>query len=165
MRLRRAVREDAPAVLGLFDEAVRWLTNKGRTEQWGTGPFSTNPKQVARVESWLADEAWLAETGDRAAGFVAFGTPHAYVPPSDVPELYVSGLVGGRFPRARGAGRMLLEHARARAVEEGVERVRLDCYADEDRVLVDFYRSAGFTATDELVVAGKPVQVLELRLR
>ena len=41
----------------------------------------------------------------------------------------------------------------------------MDCYAGEDRALVDFYRSAGFAPTETLTVGGKLVQVLELRLR
>ncbi|GAA3436533.1 GNAT family N-acetyltransferase [Kutzneria kofuensis] len=165
MRLRRATADDLDTVGALFDDAVRWLTEQGRTGQWGTEPFSTVPKRVETMRRWLAGEAWIAEVGARAAGFAAFGEPQAHIPPSDVPELYVSGLVGARFPEARGAGRMLLKHAETRAAEQGVERVRVDCYAGDDRALVAFYVSAGFTPTDTFTVGTWPGQVLELRLR
>lgn len=165
MTLRRATAEDLDTVGALFDDAVRWLTEQGRTGQWGTEPFSTNPKRVENVRRWLAGEAWIAEVGEKAAGFAAFGEPQAHIPPSDVPELYVSGLVGARFPEARGTGRMLLKHAETRAAEQGVERIRVDCYAGDDRALVAFYVSAGFTPTDTFTVGTWPGQVLELRLR
>jgi GNAT superfamily N-acetyltransferase len=165
MKLRPATATDLDAVGALFDDAVRWLMEQGRTGQWGTEPFSTNPKRVETMLRWLAGEAWIAETDGRAAGFMALGQPQAHIPPTDVPELYVTGLAGARFPAARGAGRLLLKHAETRAAEEGVERVRVDCYAGDDRALVAFYISAGFTPTDTFVVGTWPGQVLELRLR
>ena len=164
--IRRGTVDDLDAVLDLFDQAVRWLTAQGRTGQWGSEPFSASPGRAERTRQWLAGEAWLAETDGRAAGFLAIGDPQSHIPPSDVSELYVASLVGGRFPAARGAGRMLLRHAEARAIEEGVERVRVDCYAGDDRALVNFYVSAGFTPIDTFVYGGTwPGQVLELRLR
>ena len=165
MRVRPATAADLGAVGALFDDAVRWLTNQGRPGQWGTEPFSTNPKRVETIQRWLAGEAWIAEADGRTAGFMALGEPQEHIPPTDVPELYVASLVGARFPEARGAGRLLLKHAEARAVEEGVERVRVDCYAGDDRALVAFYVSAGFTPTDTFMVDTWPGQVLELRLR
>ena len=165
LTLRHATSDDLDAVLGLFDDAVRWLASQGRTGQWGSEPFSTIPRRVTTVRGWLSGEAWLAEADGRPAGFLSLGDPQGHIPPSDVSELYVSGLVGGQFPAARGAGRMLLKHAETRAVEEGVERVRVDCYAGDDRALVAFYVSAGFTPTDPFVVGDWPGQVLELRLR
>jgi GNAT superfamily N-acetyltransferase len=163
--LRRATPDDADAVLGLFDDAVRWLAEQGRTGQWGTEPFSANARSTDRVRQRLAGEAWLAETDGRVAAFMSLGDALTYVPPSDVPELYVTGLVGARFPEARGAGRALLKHAEARAAEEAVERIRVDCYGGGDRALVAFYVSAGFTPTEAVMAGDWPGQVLELRLR
>lgn len=166
MRLRRATSGDLDAVLGLFDDAVQWLVSQGRTGQWGSTPFSTLPKRVETVQRWLSGEAWVAEADGRVAGFMSLGEPQGHIPPSEVSELYVSGLVGGQFPAARGAGRLLLKHAESRAAEEGVERLRVDCYAGDDRALVAFYVSAGFTPTDTFLHGGTwPGQVLELRLR
>jgi len=165
VRLRRATAADLDAVVALFDDAVRWLTGQGRTGQWGTEPFSTNPRRAETVRRWLAGEAWIAEVDGRTAGFMALGEPQGHIPSTDVPELYVASLVGARFTEAGGAGRMLLKHAEARAAEEGAERVRVDCYAGDDRALVAFYVSAGFTPTDTFMVGAWPGQVLELRLR
>jgi GNAT superfamily N-acetyltransferase len=163
--LRRATPDDLHTVLGLFDDAVRWLVTQGRTGQWGTEPFSANAQSTEKMRQRLAGEAWLAETDGRVAAFMSLGDALPYVPPTDVPELYVTGLVSARFPAARGAGRALLEHAKARAAEDGVERIRVDCYGGDDRALVAFYVSAGFTPTDAVRVDDWPGQVLELRLR
>jgi L-amino acid N-acyltransferase YncA len=165
VRLRPATAADLDTVGALFDDAVRWLTAQGRTGQWGTEPFSTDQRLMETVRRRLAGEAWIAEVDDRVAGFMALGEPQGHIPPTDVPELYVASLVGARFAEARGAGRMLLKHAVARAAGESVERVRVDCYAGDDRALVAFYVSAGFTPTDTFTVDAWPGQVLELRLR
>lgn len=165
MKLRQGTDADLETVGVLFDDAVRWLAEQGRTGQWGTEPFSTDSKLMETMRRQLAGEAWIAEVDGRAVGFMALGEPQEHIPPTDMPELYVSSLVGARSPEARGAGRMLLKHAEARAIEEGVGRVRVDCYAGDDRALVAFYVSAGFTPTDTFAVDSWPGQVLELRLR
>ncbi|AHH94769.1 GNAT family N-acetyltransferase [Kutzneria albida] len=156
---------DSQAVLGLLDEAVRWLVAQGRTGQWGTEPFSTNPTRVATVRGWMNGQSWIAEADGRVAGALAVGEALSYVPPADVPELYIRGLVGGQFPAARGAGRLLLAQVEAEGRRLGVTRLRVDCYAGDDRALVAFYESAGFTATDPFTVGDWPGQVLERRLR
>lgn len=156
---------DLGIVLGLLDDAVAWLAAQGRTGQWGTAPFSTNPSRVDTVRSWLAGRAWIAEADGVPAGALALGDALSYVPPTDVPEVYVRGLVGGQFPAAKGAGRLLLAHAEQEAHRLGVIRVRVDCYAGDDRALVKFYESAGFTPTDTFTVGDWPGQVLERRLR
>ncbi|KAA2261361.1 GNAT family N-acetyltransferase [Solihabitans fulvus] len=156
---------DVDTVVALFDEAVRWLVGQDRTGQWGTDSFSGSPKRVEQVRTWAAGGGmWLAENDGLTTGSVTLGEAPDYVPPTDVPELYVAALVGGREPAARGAGRQLLAHARAEAERLGVERVRVDCYAGDDGALVQFYVSAGFTPTDTFLVGDWPGQVLEQRL-
>lgn len=162
MNVRPGGPADVAIVLGLLDEAVRWLTSRGRTGQWGTEPFSTNPKRVEQLASW-ADDLHIAELDGEPVGAMALGDSPEYVPPSDVPEVYVTALVGSR--RGRGAGRWLLARARAIAEERGVDRVRVDCYAGDDRALIGFYVSAGFTPTTPFTVGTWPGQVLEIDLR
>jgi len=153
---------DVPTVLGLLDEAVRWLVSQGRSGQWGSEPFSTNPKRVEALEAWT-DDLHLAELGGDVVGALAIGPAPEYVPPAVGPEVYVTALVGSR--RGRGAGRLLLAHARAEAVKRGVDRLRVDCYAGGGGALVGFYVSAGFTPTATFTVEGDwPGQVLEMRL-
>jgi GNAT superfamily N-acetyltransferase len=160
--VRRGGTADVDTVLGLMDEAVRWLVSQGRPGQWGTEPFSGNPKRVEQIREW-APELWLAESEGEVVGALALGVAKPPVPPSDVPEVFVRGLVGSR--KGRGAGRVLLDHARAEAERRGVDRLRVDCYAGDDGALVAFYVLAGFTPTDTFAVGEWPGQVLEIALR
>ena len=153
-RLRRAHRDDAVTVLGLFDSAVDWLVAEGLTEQWGDRPWSRVPRRVEQVASWLGGEgSWLAEAPDgSAAGFLHLGVAPGYVPAATVPEDYVVALVTSRAPEARGAGRALLDHALREATGHAVDRLRVDCFAGNGGRLVAFYESCGFTRTERFTV-------------
>ncbi|WP_432477247.1 GNAT family N-acetyltransferase [Nocardioides sp. GXQ0305] len=146
LTLRRGVPGDEGAVLGLFDRAVEWLVSQGFTGQWGEQPWSGQPRRRALAAEWCGgDGAWFAEADGTPVGFLGVGEAIDHVPPAEVPELYVRALVTCREPAARGAGRVLLEHAVALARQQGVEQVRVDCYAGNGGRLVAFYESCGFT--------------------
>ncbi len=160
--LRVASRADAPAILGLFDEAVVWLNSVGNTQQWGTTPFSGDPKRADAVTEWSGSgAAVIASVDGEPLGAMAVGQATPYAPPATEPELYVVALVARHHS---GAGRVLLGCADAVARELGVHLLRVDCYAGGDQELVGFYESAGFTRADTFDVKGWPGQVLERRL-
>ena len=46
--------EDLDAVVALFDANVSWLVAQGRADQWGSEPFSENPKLVGFVRELLS---------------------------------------------------------------------------------------------------------------
>jgi hypothetical protein len=74
----------------MLDGAVRWLASTGRSGQWGTEPFSAEPRRVAQVRAWAAGGGLrVAETGGEAAAAMVLGQAPPYVPPADTPELYV----------------------------------------------------------------------------
>lgn len=163
--LRVAGPDDVPALLRLLDDAVVWLNGRGNTEQWGTTPFSGDPKRVTAVTTWAGSGAAVVASRDGlATGGLVVGEATSYVPPATEPELYVVALVGGRDPRARGAGRALLGCAEAVARELGVVKLRVDCYRGAGGELVRFYESAGYAPTETFEVKGWPGQVLERRL-
>lgn len=163
--LRVAGPDDTPVMLRLLDDAVVWLNSRGNLEQWGTAPFSGDPKRVTAVSGWAGSgAAVIAGRDGLAAGALVVGGATSYVPPATEPELYVVALVGGRDPRARGAGRALLGCAEAVARDLGVVKLRVDCYAGAGGELVRFYESAGYTPTHTFDVQGWPGQVLERRL-
>ena len=165
--IRRATASDAPHVLRLFDEAIAWFAAIGNTGQWGTEPFSAQPKQVARVQGWAAEPgAWIAEHEDAGpVGFLVLGQATDYVWPVDEPELYVRVLIGSRDPRAKGVGRALLRVADEQAEAAGIGLLRVDCYAGGSGDLVRFYESCGYERTDAFTVGDWPGQVLARRLR
>ena len=168
--IRPGRQADVPAVLALLDDAVRWLTARGRPGQWGTGPLSDNPRLTALVTRIAAAGGLhLAVHGDEVVGALGFGNPPAYVTPAAEPELYVVLLVTDRRRTGQGIGARLLDHARTLAARAGVGLLRVDCYAGDDQALVGYYERQGFTATERFTMAQPadpwPGQVLEQRLR
>ena len=69
---------------------------------------------------------------------------------------------------ARSMRRVLLDHARDLAEEQGVGLLRVDCYGGDDRALVRYYEREGFRATEPFTVDTPrgpwPGQVLEKRV-
>jgi len=159
---------DAAALLGLFDDAVAWLVARGQTGQWGSEPFSAQPAQVERVESWAAGGGlWLARPrGDagEAAGAIVLGDAHDYVPPPDRPELYVQVLLTASAWRGGGVGAALVAHAEALAREQGATQLRVDCWAGVPE-LPAAYERLGFRRTGSFEVRGWPGAILARPLR
>ncbi|WBB71689.1 GNAT family N-acetyltransferase [Micromonospora sp. WMMD1128] len=161
---------DAPAVLRLFDSAIAWLAERGRTGQWGVDPASTDPRRIDQADAYAAgDGLWFAEIDGTEVGALVVGAATEYVPPATEPELYVNLLVTDRAYAGLGIGARLLAHAADLARERGLGLLRVDCYRSPDRALVRFYEGCGFTATDPFTVErpGRtpwPGQVLARRL-
>ena len=164
MRIRRGGPADADAVIGLFDEAVAWMVARGQTGQWGTEPMSRNPKMVARVRDWAADDGlWMAEDGGAPVGALVVGERPEHVHAAGEPELYVELLLSSRARAGEGIGARLLEHAVALARDAGVPLLRVDCWAGAPK-LVGFYEAQGFVRDGTFDVGGWPGQVFSMRL-
>ena len=165
MRIRRGGPGDAAAVLALFDEAVEWLVERGRSAQWGSEPLSRNEKMVARVGRWAAgDGLWIAELDGAAAGALALvDRPEPYIPAADEPERYVDLLLSSRRLAGRGIGSALMEHAVALARDTGVGLLRVDCWAGSPE-LIAYYERQGFSRDGTYTVNGQTGQIFERRL-
>lgn len=168
--LRPGTVQDAPVLLGLFDDAVAWLAEQGLPGQWGTTPFSAVPERVAACRRWAGQGLVVAEYAGVPVGALVLGERTPYVPPVSEPELYVQVLVTSRRPGARGAGAALLAHAKERARAEGAALLRVDCYAGSGGRLVRYYESQGFVRTETFTVDRPdgtpwPGQVLAHRTR
>ncbi|MFD0534950.1 hypothetical protein ACFQY7_15570 [Actinomadura luteofluorescens] len=72
MEIREGGLGDAPAMLAMLDGAVAWLAANGRTGQWGSEPWSLDPRRVERITGIARDdEIWVAEVSGRPAGVMA----------------------------------------------------------------------------------------------
>lgn len=167
--IRQAGHSAVPEVLALLDGATEWLVARGRTDQWGTEPHSTNPRRIAQISSFADDGGlWLAEQDGRVVGALAVGAAMPYVPAADEPELYVRLLVTDRASAGQGIGGTLLDHARELARAAGVGLLRVDCFAGGDGALVRYYEKQGFTREAEFAVPVNdsewPGQILFQRL-
>ncbi|KAJ6113551.1 hypothetical protein N7523_006868 [Penicillium sp. IBT 18751x] len=188
----KATVDAVPAVLHLLDTAVEWLVSHDRKGQWGTAPFSENPKRAEQIRDfattghglWLAvkvtdDSSMLSqdrisdthpatldgETPGVVMGALALGERMPYVPSVSEPELYVKLLVTDRRWAGNGIGKRLLNHARDIAIGAGISLLRVDCYAGDDGKLVQYYESQGFKRSETLKLEGDwPCQVLAQRL-
>lgn len=158
---------DAVDVLALFDANVAWLAARGREGQWGSAPWTGDPEREAFVHGLVhQDELWRAEVDGALGGVLIIGTTAPpWVQPADEPERYVHLLIADPALRGAGVGAGLLAHARRRADEQGIELLRVDCWAGGDGRLIAYYEGQGFTRTGTFGdPGGFQGQVLELRL-
>ncbi|MCC3776698.1 GNAT family N-acetyltransferase [Streptomyces sp. UNOB3_S3] len=166
LRIREGGEDDIPAILAMLDGAVEWLVSLGRTGQWGTEPWSAQPKAVAKVmEIVRVGAPWIAEVDGVPAGTLTLAPrPTSYVAPAGEPEVYVHLLVTDRRFAGRGVGAALLAHAAEETRRRGVALLRVDCYAGDDGRLVAYYAGQGFTPTEAFTVEEWPGQVLARRV-
>jgi GNAT superfamily N-acetyltransferase len=147
---RPGSREDAPALLALFDEAVSWLVARGQPGQWGAEPWSESERHREFVADLASSGLTVAEDGGDVVGALVVGEPMRYVEPADEPELYIRLLITSRRRAGEGLGSRLVELAREDARARGVELLRVDCYAAPP--LVAWYESQGFEVVAPLHV-------------
>jgi GNAT superfamily N-acetyltransferase len=166
MRIRSGDVTDVPALMAMFDEAVAWMVARGNTEQWGTEPWSAQPKRVEGITKRVEQsDLRIAELDGAPVGaLVTSDTPQDYVEPVGEPELYVNLLLTSRRYAGHGIGSQLLSYARSLADERAVTLIRVDCYRGGDGSLVRYYERNGFVRTHPFTVGEWPGQVLEQRL-
>ena len=168
MLIRIAEPVDAASVLGLFDGIMEWLVGLGRTEQWGTEPWSKQRQLVQRVEDRVTRGELRVAVEERAGegpedeeilGVIAIsGQCSDYVSAPPEPELFINLLGTSRKAKGRNVGGALIDEARAEARRRGVRLLRVDCFAGDDGRLRDWYQSQGFEAVEPFVVRrpGRP---------
>lgn len=152
--LRPATPADVEPMLTLADGVVAWLVARGRSAQWGAEPLSASP--AFRDRTTQAVEAGLVTVAVRdgaVVGAILLADSHPdYVPAGLIPAgaLYVHTLISDRTPAGRGAGTLLLDHARASAAEAGVP-LALDHWSGSPE-LAALYEKTGFTAVGEFTL-------------
>jgi GNAT superfamily N-acetyltransferase len=165
-RIRTGSAADAPAVVGLFDEAVAWLVNRGQEGQWGETPWSQRPALVERARVW-AQGGGLRIADDEAdptpLGALVLGVHPPHVEPIDEPEVYVEALVTSRAHAGRRIGAQLVAAAADEARASGAAVLRVDCWAGAPP-LVAWYERQGFVRSGRFDVRGWIGQVFEMRL-
>lgn len=166
VHLRSGRIEDEHSLLGLFDEAVLWLMERGLGGQWGSRPWSERPDRRERVASLaVSSETTVAQFDNEVVGALQVNeVPPSYAPVTNEPGLYVDLLLTSRRFIGKGIGTALLDHARADCLARGLSLLRVDCWAGGHQQLVRYYESAGFTATELFDRDGWPGQLLVQRL-
>lgn len=167
MRIRPGTPEDFDAVLALGDEAVAWMNARGNTEQWGTKPWTGDEKHEQMVYyALLGDGVHVMESkeGDVVGVLMATDQRSEHAPVVDERELYINLLLTSRQRSGQGIGAALMERAKAVAGEQGIDLIRLECWAGENGSLVRVYEGYGFQRVQEVFTEDWPGMLLAMRL-
>ncbi|GAA0610154.1 GNAT family N-acetyltransferase [Streptomyces crystallinus] len=142
----RPAREgDIPTLVGLYDDAARWMRSTG-IDQWQPGE-----KDVPHFRRRIAEgEVWLALTADGGvAGAYELWWEDEPAWGTRPPEAgYVHRLMTDRATAPAGTGRALLAHAEQRIAAAGRPLSRLDFKASSPGLRA-YYESAGYTVAGE----------------
>lgn len=139
-------------VLTILDEAARWLQIRG-VSQW---PPRFEPSWVAGAIG--RGETWLIRLGATICATVTLDGADSVWDRLPGRALYVHRMAVRR--RSAGLGAVILAWAAGVARERGLESLRLDCVASNDRLRA-YYEAAGFIHRGDATVAGAPGQRLD----
>lgn len=168
MLIREGRATDGDVVLGVWDEAIAWLAQRGQPEQWGTEPASSRARTREMVDQWLTEPGLrIAEIDGAAVGASVIGpAPPAHVPRTALAETYLLFLISSRAHAGMGIGAELVARAAAEARAAGSEVLRVDCWAGAP-TLVAWYERQGFVRSDTFTVEVRGLwhgQVFEMML-
>ena len=146
--------EDLAAILQIFDDIVAWLVSLGSVKQWGTRPFSELPGLVERFRNHIAnDTVLLAIKEGLAVGAICLNCSYPAYCWQDAPDdcAYVHPFGTSPSVRGMGVGSALLECAEEFARSKHKPYLRLDCFAENPKLLA-YYEGEGFLARGEFLV-------------
>jgi ribosomal protein S18 acetylase RimI-like enzyme len=176
MLITQATVGDLPVVLGLIDEASKWLRSKG-TDQWARA-WPSEPERDMRVLTGLRNgKTWIVWDGDVAAATVTIANsrnPDVWKESGATCDLsekavYVHRLIIARKYAGRGLGAELINWAGLRGKRKNRAKwIRIDVWTS-NLALHAFYRSIGFadcgTCPDPYYPSGalfqKPTSMIE----
>ncbi|MCP9292919.1 GNAT family N-acetyltransferase [Gracilimonas sediminicola] len=117
-----------------------------KLEQKAFPYFQQSPKRTLDLSlKSTFQQVWIAETFD-ADGPTPVGSLILYLYKKTI---RIFSIVVDPDYQGKGIGNCLLDHVRKLAAEKGAERVSLEAYA-EDRKLINWYKKAGFESTELL---------------
>ncbi|HEV2250102.1 MAG TPA: GNAT family N-acetyltransferase [Candidatus Limnocylindria bacterium] len=142
--IRRTTPADTDTVLGILDDAARWVAGR-RVPGWQTGQWART-----RIQSAIErGETYLAHDGDTVVGTVNVQWTDPKLWPHGAHDAgYVHRLAVARPAHGRSIGRELLTFAEGIAREQGKRFLRLDCMC-ASAGLREYYAAAGFRSRGE----------------
>jgi GNAT superfamily N-acetyltransferase len=139
-------------VLLVLNEAAAWLRDRG-IAQWP--PRFEAPQVVGAISR---GETWLVTAGRATCGTVTLDLSDRVWDGVPGRAVYVHRMAVRR--PAAGLGAAILAWAADLAREQGLDALRLDCVASNER-LRGYYEAAGFTHRGDVTVRGAPGQRLD----
>lgn len=150
---RLATPRDLDAILGLREEAARWLAAQ-RLDQWSR-PWPGAADQRERILSGITQQAtWVFYDGTEVAATITLyrddvGGIWEWQEDGRVRSLYFHRLIVGRAHKGQGLGALILDWAGELAAREGRRFLRADVWATNHR-LHRYYLDQGFEAVGEI---------------
>jgi GNAT superfamily N-acetyltransferase len=151
LRLSLATPGDLEVILGLIEDARRWLKAQGR-DQWAK-PWPDRETRDARVLRGLVNKkTWIVRRGDTAVATLTMAHQHnpgVWVPGACECDLaqravYLHRLITARSVAGRGLGKWLINWAGNRArTEYGARWIRIDVWTTNTD-LHRYYQKLGF---------------------
>jgi predicted N-acetyltransferase YhbS len=147
-QIRPAAPGDMTAILGLIEEAAKWLQETKGTDQWAR-PWPNQDARDDRVAQGIEHGlTWIVEDNGSLAGTVTCreqGTDILW-PPEELldPAVYVSRLIVSRDYASRGIGAALIDWAGLRGLQGwDANWIRVDVWT-RNWALHDYYKGQGF---------------------
>ena len=151
LKLEFATPDDMDAILGLIEEASRWLKAKGQ-DQWAV-PWPTREQRDARIRKGLVNrKTVIVRHGDTAVATVTMAklrNPKVWVEGSCTADLteravYLHRLITARKYAGHGLGESLINWAEKYAhARYGAQHTRIDVWKTNTD-LHRYYRNLGF---------------------
>lgn len=161
IEMRRACEDDVVDIIELLEESSAWMVSIG-INRWQPGAHVAAEQQLRGevqrgiVYVWkpscvLIATMRLTETDD------------AIWSNDSTTALYIHKMSVRRSLKGRGYGTLLVRWAEQQATRRGLDRLRLDCWAENQR-LCNFYLSCGFQPLRTTTVQGWTHQLFERRI-
>jgi ribosomal protein S18 acetylase RimI-like enzyme len=149
LQIRPAEMDDMPSIIGLIDDAARWLRTEKNSDQWQR-PWPDEPSRDQRIRRGIkVARTWMVENDDGLVGTVSFGRGGNKklwtLRERNQPAVYVSRLILSRRHAGEGIGADLIDWAGQRGVAGwGAEWIRVDVWTSNE-ALQAYYKRLGFT--------------------
>jgi GNAT superfamily N-acetyltransferase len=157
LRYRLATRDDVPTAAGILEEATRWLHSRGLPTGWPIPyPAGVLFEHVARSELYLVDRG-----DDGVVATVTLQWEDVRFWGERPPDAcYFHHFAVRRSAAGHGVGGEVVRWAERTARSRGRSFLRLDCVADDPK-LIRYYETRGFERRGEKLVGGLWVALLE----
>lgn len=138
-----------PSIIGLIDDAARWLRTEKNSDQWQR-PWPDETSRDQRIRRGIkVARTWMVENDDGLVGTVSFGRGGNKklwtLRERNQPAVYVSRLILSRRHAGEGIGADLIDWAGQRGVTGwGAEWIRVDVWTSNE-ALQAYYKRQGFT--------------------
>jgi ribosomal protein S18 acetylase RimI-like enzyme len=135
-------------IMWLFEEARRWQTDM-KVSQW---PLFELERVLDDIEN---NRQFVIKIDQGVMGSVTVTEEDPLVWGDDLPALYIHRLVVARNFKGQNVGNIIVDHVERMAIQRQKLALRLDCWANNDR-LKRYYERLGFKQIRDVAMGAAP---------